>query len=596
MPYFRKSSNLNHPQNAISLSTKNMAILDSSILPYKELSREESQVACSLANTRATTCLISSVDIPPQPLELLHQDAHNIKCQDIDSTVRENSAIVVHYLTMPSNKLGDISSPPTPTQSPSPTPSLTFSLSDDESRITDNGMEGYDIIVQTQERHPSYYNHYIAPKYGSPINLGQWLKFQTVMGVRETGKNISETAGSTGKGAPIAGEPANIKSHMRLKRRRETNDQNSDSDEGSAPIPQRAFSSWKSPRPRLACPFYKRSATRYFNCVNYELRRVSALKEHLIRCHMRKTHCPRCFMTFDRELERDDHIRHGDCQAEEFQAFEGVTTEQVDQLGRAANFSRSTSIAEQWYTIWDIIFPSLPRPASPYYDDGMQVPLGLVQEFIGTSLPKIFNERLVSRIPIPECDQSGIISELSGIIQECFNQFDDAIHAKHSAGPFTHDIDKPITVGNPTLHSPSVDGYRRGEASRQLPATTNLQLDENILDSTWAMLPKWFPDVKNQQMGAVAQTIFNNEPDSIRGTHQSTSNTRKPGSIELPDHEHQHPDNQPRVSTSVQGRKPPSHEVWERCKSKIHQLYIEENRTLPELMLTMEESYEFYAS
>ncbi|KAK6953156.1 hypothetical protein Daesc_005456 [Daldinia eschscholtzii] len=571
-----------------------MAILGSSILPYEELSREESQVACSLANTRATTCLISSADIPPQPLELLHQDAHNIKCQHIDSTIRENSAIVVHHLTMPSNKLGDISSPPTPTQSPSPTPSLTFSLSDDEFSITDNGLEEDDIIFQTQKRLPSHYNHYIAPKYGSPIIFNEWLKFQTVMGVREAGKNISETAGSTGKGAPIAGEPANIKSHMRLKRRRETNDQNSDSDEGSAPTPQRSFSSWKSPRPRLACPFYKRSATRYFNCVNYKLRRVSALKEHLIRCHMRKTHCPRCFVTFDRELERDDHIRHGDCQAEEFQAFEGVTTEQVDQLGRAANFSRSMSIAERWYTIWDIIFPGLPRPASPYYDDGMQVPLGLVQEFIGTSLPKIFNERLVSRIPIPERDQSGIMSELSGIIQECFNQFDDALHAKHSGETVVYDINKPITVGNPTLLAPE---YGRDEASYQLEATNSLQLDENMLHSTWDMLPnKWFPDVKTQEMDAVPQTIWNKEPDSIREALRPTPSAKLPESIELLNHKHQNSDNQPRVSVSVQGRKPPSYEMWEKYRSQIHQLYIDENRTLPELMLTMEESYNFYAS
>ncbi|OTB17740.1 hypothetical protein K445DRAFT_9597 [Daldinia sp. EC12] len=575
-----------------------MTILDSYMLTCEKLSREESRIVCSPANARAATCLIRLVDISLRPLELQPQNAHGIKYQRINSTIRKSSDSLVHHLPIRSNKLGGIDSPPTPRLSPSPTPSLAFSLSDGESGTTD---EEDDITTQIQDRHQSYYNHYKALIYKPPVEPSQWSNSHTRMGFHEAGNNNPENVGSAGEGVSIARGSANIKSHTHPNRRRKTSDRNPDSDEESIPTPKRASSSRTNPRRKFACPFYKHNIARYLRCSDYELFRIGDVRQHVIRRHMQAIHCPRCFMTFDRQPELEYHFRQSSpCPIKNSQDLEGVTADQVELLRRASKFLRSISDEEKWYRIWDILFPDILRPASPYYEDGMQVPLGLIREFMKTSLPRTFNERFTSRILIPECSQSEMTSELRGIVQGCFDQFGDTLRVSLTESPgerIEHDINRSVTPGALALHNPSGnDEYRRRKASHQPPTTPNLHPDETILNSVHDTLAEQPSYVEIHQIDTVPQTALNNGCDSIRETLRPTLNAKQPALIGLPDHEHQRSGNQPRASASTQGRKPPSYEMWDRYKSKIHQLYIDENRTLQELMLTMEESYGFYAS
>lgn len=58
--------------------------------------------------------------------------------------------------------------------------------------------------------------------------------------------------------------------------------------------------------------------------------------------------------------------------------------------------------AEKWYRIWDIVFRSVSHPASPYYDSGMRVPLGMIENYMATALPVVICRNLTFRIGISQ--------------------------------------------------------------------------------------------------------------------------------------------------------------------------------------------------
>ncbi|KAK3356347.1 hypothetical protein B0T25DRAFT_413315, partial [Lasiosphaeria hispida] len=117
----------------------------------------------------------------------------------------------------------------------------------------------------------------------------------------------------------------------------------------------------------FACPLSKHDSTQHVTCSKLRLTRVGDVKQHLRRCHRLPIYCPTCGITFTNERTRDAHINHRTCRGPPGGAPikpEGITEEQGEALARRVN--RSHSEAEQWNSIWDILFPGSPRPSSPY--------------------------------------------------------------------------------------------------------------------------------------------------------------------------------------------------------------------------------------
>ncbi len=117
---------------------------------------------------------------------------------------------------------------------------------------------------------------------------------------------------------------------------------------------------------RFACPFFKMDSHKHCACTRYELRRVKDVRQHLDRRH-RKTdlYCPRCFALFRSVDERDEHIRHASCPPrDDHPQFDGISEEQREQLNHSSK--RGVSATDQWFQIWDVIFPNTLRPRSCY--------------------------------------------------------------------------------------------------------------------------------------------------------------------------------------------------------------------------------------
>lgn len=84
----------------------------------------------------------------------------------------------------------------------------------------------------------------------------------------------------------------------------------------------------------LACPFLKKDPVRWRPCCRLALRRIRDVKQHLRRAHS--------------------------------VAPQGITGQQREQLGRRA--SPALPEPEQWFAVFDVVFPGEPRPPSPYVD------------------------------------------------------------------------------------------------------------------------------------------------------------------------------------------------------------------------------------
>ncbi|KAH8156284.1 hypothetical protein CIB48_g11965 [Xylaria polymorpha] len=117
----------------------------------------------------------------------------------------------------------------------------------------------------------------------------------------------------------------------------------------------------------LACPYLFKDYESHLGCRKYELSRIRDVKQHLSRQHRRPPYCPRCYITFNKEKERDEHLRaQQQCESRALVEIDGLSDSQQNRLSKRAN-SKHT-VEEQWYFIWDTLFPNTARPDSVYLD------------------------------------------------------------------------------------------------------------------------------------------------------------------------------------------------------------------------------------
>lgn len=86
-------------------------------------------------------------------------------------------------------------------------------------------------------------------------------------------------------------------------------------------------------------------------------------RQHLGRRHCIPIHCPSCSLEFNTAVERDEHIRGRSCDVKPPREWDGITEIQKAQLNKRVSTSQSTE--ENWYNIYEILFPGSPRPRSP---------------------------------------------------------------------------------------------------------------------------------------------------------------------------------------------------------------------------------------
>jgi len=86
----------------------------------------------------------------------------------------------------------------------------------------------------------------------------------------------------------------------------------------------------------------------------------------------------RCFETFQDVEERDLHLRMtAQCPVRERKTWDGISENQSQQLKKRV--SRTNSTEENWYLVYEVLFPNSQRPKSPCtYHASCLLPLSVV--------------------------------------------------------------------------------------------------------------------------------------------------------------------------------------------------------------------------
>ncbi|KAK3332627.1 hypothetical protein B0T19DRAFT_473480 [Cercophora scortea] len=144
----------------------------------------------------------------------------------------------------------------------------------------------------------------------------------------------------------------------------------------------------------LACPFWKHDPAKHRGCFRIKLDKISRVKQHLARKHAPGLYCEFCLAVF---ADRDSHGHQAHVQARScaYRACElpGMTHQQQRELSRKSN--RHASEQDQWFAIWDVIFPDRSRPASAYMDPDLSEDLCHFREFAELHGPGILAAELM---------------------------------------------------------------------------------------------------------------------------------------------------------------------------------------------------------
>ncbi|KAK7974533.1 hypothetical protein PG989_016381 [Apiospora arundinis] len=132
------------------------------------------------------------------------------------------------------------------------------------------------------------------------------------------------------------------------------------------------ISSSQKTGPLWACPYFIFALIFGELCPDacHGFSRIGDVRQHIDRRHRQPPHCPSCGRTYaarqKRELEA--HINQRRCTPVPFE-LPGVTDDQWDEIrarGRAAPHTVNGGDSERWFQIWDVLFPGVERPPSPF--------------------------------------------------------------------------------------------------------------------------------------------------------------------------------------------------------------------------------------
>lgn len=111
---------------------------------------------------------------------------------------------------------------------------------------------------------------------------------------------------------------------------------------------------------KFACPFYKHEPHRFRTrrtCPGPGWPTVHRMKEHLYRAHAQSIYCPRCYATFDADVDLSNHLRSAHCLVSEPQHIEGIDRETLKSLRKRSPVFRPEE--DKWRDVYHLLFPDV---------------------------------------------------------------------------------------------------------------------------------------------------------------------------------------------------------------------------------------------
>ena len=264
-----------------------------------------------------------------------------------------------------------------------------------------------------------------------------------------------------------------------------------DGEDGPRPPPLKKVKSGQGTKVQkcFACPYLKWDPMKYSRCCERKLSRIRDVKQHLIRKHTPEFYCQTCqaanFLNDD-ILQR--HIKIGKCTRRDRTILDGISYQQRSRLSRHSK--RKASEEEQWFVIWEILFPSLRRPSSVYLDANLTLEMRHFREYVEHRGQAIMREQFESD---PVWLGSAITAEqrrvyLDRVIAEGFNNLFNNWHSRItsaviSPGPTSNSGLQQAQSDTPTgsngdsgvMMGSQSSSRESGPQGSELPLTTGIQ-------------------------------------------------------------------------------------------------------------------------
>ena len=248
-----------------------------------------------------------------------------------------------------------------------------------------------------------------------------------------------------------------------------------------------------------------------------------------MRVHRIPVHCARCSKTFNNEDERDTHLRElPQCPIEPRQHWDGISESQKRQLAKRVSAKKSKE--ENWYFIYETLFPNSPRPESPFVEDThLSEELLALREFAVSEVPGRIAQFVNVELP-PDLrpSQESIEAFTQAAVQDVFDMLVEkwmpdigsnqnqasVVPISRSQGmnpgttcPFEdvgslvshQDVTSNVELRAPTCSEPAPQTSSRQTAREQIPAVINTTREEVDMDALPNLdLPLGFTGLFNQ--------------------------------------------------------------------------------------------------
>lgn len=155
------------------------------------------------------------------------------------------------------------------------------------------------------------------------------------------------------------------------KRKLSQDDEDGADEDGSSPLHPKKLKPGEAEKGQkyFACPYWKKDATKYRDCFKSWPARVQDVKFHLLRKHSIEFYCQRCHAKeFENKQGLQAHIINANC-SPKLSVLDWISHEQRVELHKKSK--RGTREVDQWFAIWDILFPGQQKPRSAYMDIGI---------------------------------------------------------------------------------------------------------------------------------------------------------------------------------------------------------------------------------
>ncbi|KAI7773313.1 hypothetical protein LA080_011336 [Diaporthe eres] len=297
-------------------------------------------------------------------------------------------------------------------------------------------------------------------------------------------------------------------------------------------------------RPRrrtLACPFWKLDSQAHRPCFNRKFSRISDVKLHLYRKHKQPAsdYCQRCWTAYESRAHKEEHLQDPLGQACQYNPSArpvGIDNNMAAALHKKSNPSLSTE--DQWFAVWDIVFPDEPRPSSPYINDNLSEDATQLQEIIINQWPSILASiaeeagRSNTSVDTDRLEHEHLIRATLNRLLDAFSAEQETMRTAESASNYQSPGGRTASSSNRADSAIELESYQMGSHSSSNSGDETALLTAGTVGRQHEAYNQPVPDHSSVVYGRRERPILPAGPNTVSMNHNRQEMQGLPPSIQ----------------------------------------------------------------